>query len=294
MTSNGPVFGLGTAVTNYTIPPGELGAWLEANNFESLWFGEHSHVPTGQKSLRPNYRETPDAYREIYDPFVSLMGVAAATSTLKIGTSILILTEHHPIRLAKAIATLDRMSRGRVILGVGAGWSAEGMADYGVEFSKRWKWVRESGLAMREIWSNEVAEFEGELIRFEPMWCGPKPIQKDGPPVLMGAWNSYAIGRIVEYCDGWVPVDQGDVMQTLMDELRAAFNKSERPFEQLDHTVVIDPLTNYVTAAADLERRVEQLYKMGFKRILFTFLQDTAKNQWRNLERLHQVVRSFS
>lgn len=294
MTSNGPVFGLGTAATNYTIPPGELGAWLEANHFESLWFGEHSHVPTGQKSLRPNYRETPDAYREIYDPFVSLMGVAAATSTLKIGTSILILTEHHPIRLAKAVATLDRMSRGRVILGIGAGWSAEEMADYGVEFSKRWKWVRESVLAMREIWNNEVAEFEGEMIRFEPMWCGPKPLQKNGPPVLMGAWNSYAIGRIVEYCDGWVPVDQGDVMQTLMDDLRAAFDRSERSFEELDHTVVIDPLANYVTAAADLERRVEQLYKMGFTRVLFTFLQDTAENQWRNLERLHQVVRSFS
>ncbi|MEJ7925353.1 TIGR03619 family F420-dependent LLM class oxidoreductase [Sphingobium sp. AN641] len=292
--SEGPVFGLGTAATNYTIAPGELGAWLETNGFESLWFGEHSHVPTGQKSLRPNYRETPDAYREIYDPFVSLMGVAAATTTLKIGTSILIVTEHHPIRLAKAIATLDRMSQGRVILGIGAGWSAEEMADYGMEFSKRWKWVRESMLAVREIWTSDIAEFEGEMVHFEPMWCGPKPLQKNGPPILMGAWNSHAIARIVEYCDGWVPVDQGDVMQSLMDELRVACDKAGRSFDDLDHTVVIDPLANYVTASADLEKRVEQLYSMGFRRILFTFLQDTADNQWRNLDRLHRVVRSFS
>lgn len=294
MTNDGPVFGLGTAATNYTIPPAELGSWLETNGFESLWFGEHSHVPTGQKSLRPNYRETPDAYREIYDPFVSLMGVAAATSTLKIGTSILIVTEHHPIRLAKAVATLDQMSKGRVVLGIGAGWSAEEMADYGVEFAKRWKLVRETVLAMSEIWKNEVAEFEGEMVKFEPMWCGPKPLQKNGVPVLMGAWNSYAIGRIVEYCDGWLPVDQGDVMQSLMDELRVACEKAGRSFDALDHSVVIDPLANYVTADADLERRIEQLHTMGFNRILFTFLQDSVENQWHNLRRIHRAVQSFS
>ncbi|WP_340313665.1 TIGR03619 family F420-dependent LLM class oxidoreductase [Rhizorhabdus argentea] len=294
MRHDGPVFGLGTAATNYTIAPAELGSWLEANGFESLWFGEHSHVPTGQKSLRPNYRETPAAYREIYDPFVSLMGVAAATTTLKLGTSILILTEHHPIRLAKAVATLDRMSGGRVILGVGAGWSAEEMADYGMEFSQRWKWVRECVLAIREIWNNDVSEFEGEMVKFEPMWCGPKPLQKNGPPILMGAWNPHAVPRIIEYCDGWIPVDQGEVMQKLMDDLRDACTASGKSFEELDHTVVIDPLANYVTADSDLEKRVDQLYGMGFRRFLFTFLQDTRENQWRALNRLERVVRAFS
>ena len=149
-------------------------------------------------------------------------------------------------------------------------------------------------MAVREIWNNDVAEFEGDMFNFEPMWCGPKPLQKNGPPVLMGAWNHYAIARIVDYCDGWVPVDQGDVMQKLMDDLREACATSGRSFDDLDHTVVIDPLANFTTASADLEKRVEQLHSMGFKRILFTFLQDSADNQWRNLERLHRVVRSFS
>lgn len=290
---DGPVFGLGTAVTNYTLSPRVMGEWLEANGFESLWFGEHSHVPTGQKSLRAQYTRTPDAYRDLYDPFVALTAVACATTRLKLGTSILILPEHHPIRLAKAIASLDQISGGRLIIGVGAGWSAEEMADYGIAFDDRWKWTRECVLAMREIWNNDIAEFDGEMVKFEPMWSGPTPFQAGGPPVLMGAWNKFAIPRILEYCDGWVPVDQGEPMGTLMANLREACDRSDRSFDDLEHTVVMDPLANF-PMPEDIERRVEELHAMGFKRILFTFLQDTVEAQWKNLERLGQVVKAFA
>lgn len=289
---DGPVFGLTSAFTNFMLPPKEVAQWAEANGFESFWIGEHSHVPTGQKSLRPEYKETPATYRELYDPLLTLMTISDATTTLKLGTSILILPEHHPIRLAKMIATLDQLSGGRVILGVGAGWSAEEMADYGIEFKDRWKWTRECVLAMRDIWNNEVSEFSGEMIKFDPMWCGPKPIQPGGPPVLMGAWNKLALPRVVDYCDGWVPVDQGERMVGFMSDLREECARADRSFDDLDLTVLIDPLAAF-SASGSVEKRVEELYAMGFRRMLLYFMQEPAEVQWQSLDRLGGILRAF-
>lgn len=192
MTDDRPLFGIATALTEKTLAPDILATWLEANGFESLWFGEHSHIPVDLKSERQNYKEVPEAFKELYDPLLALMSVAAATKTLRLGTSVLIVPEHHPIRLAKMLSTLDRISGGRVIIGVGGGWSAEEMADYGVTFKDRWKVVRETVLAMREIWGNEIAAFDGELIKFLPMWSGPKPINGARLPVLIGASGTFA------------------------------------------------------------------------------------------------------
>lgn len=292
MRGDGPVFGLGSGATVSTIAPRDLAQFMEANGFESLWYGEHSHVPTGQKSLRPQYRETPREYQDLFDPLIALTSAAEATTTLKLGTSVLLLPEHHPIRLAKMLATLDHLSNGRLVVGVGAGWSAEEMADYGVAFEDRWKVVRETVLAMREIWTHEIAEFSGAFVNFPPMWSGPRPARPGGPAILMGAWNRFALPRIADYCDGWVPVDQGEKMGVLMADLRDEMARSGRSFDDLDHSIVMDPLSHF-SIPDNVGQRIAELHAMGFRRILFTFLQDSAEAQWKTLEKLVRVIKPF-
>jgi probable F420-dependent oxidoreductase len=294
MTDGRPMFGIATALTENTLAPDMLGPWLEANGFESLWFGEHSHIPVDLKSERQTYKEVPEAFKELYDPLLALMSVAAATKTLRLATSVLIVTEHHPIRLAKMLSTLDRISGGRVIIGVGGGWSAEEMADYGVSFKDRWKVVRETVLAMRKIWGNEIASFDGEFIKFLPMWSGPKPINGARLPVLIGASRTFAFPHIAEYCDGWVPVDQGDAMPGLMEDLRAHMAAIGRSFDDLDHTIITHPLAHYDGDRDALKRRVEELYAIGFRRMLLTLPSDTPNVQWKTLESLHKVVEAFT
>jgi probable F420-dependent oxidoreductase len=294
MTDDRPMFGIATAVTEKTLAPDILGPWLEANGFESLWFGEHSHIPVELKSERQNYKEVPEAFKELYDPLIALTSVAAATTTLRLGTSVLLVTEHHPIRLAKMLSTLDRISGGRVIIGVSGGWSAEEMADYGVRFEDRWKVVRETVLAMREIWGNEIAAFDGDFIKFPSMWSGPKPINGARLPVLIGASRAFAFPRIAEYGDGWVPVDQGADMAGLMADLRAHVTAAGRSFDDLDHTIITHPLTRYDGDTDALKRRVEELYAIGFRRMLLTLPSDTPDVQRKTLESLHEVVEAFA
>lgn len=294
MTSDRPRFGIATAITQHTLAPNVLGPWLEANGFESLWFGEHSHMPVDMKSERNSYKEVPEAFKEMYDPLVALTSVAAATTTLKLGTSVLLLTEHHPIRLAKMISTLDQISGGRVIVGVGGGWSAEEMADYGVSFKERWKVLREKVLAMREIWGNEIAAFDGDFVKFPPMRSGPKPINGARLPVLIGASGAFAFPRISEYGDGWVPVDQGDTMPGLMADLRTHMTAAGRSFDELDHTIITHPLAHYDNDGDALKRRVEELHAMGFQRMLLTLPSDRPDIQRATLANLHKVVQAFT
>jgi alkanesulfonate monooxygenase SsuD/methylene tetrahydromethanopterin reductase-like flavin-dependent oxidoreductase (luciferase family) len=143
-------FGIVTTSTQYTMQPAELGRWLEAHGFESLWFGEHSHIPTSRKSPYPG-GELPDFAKELFDPFIGLTAAAVATTKLKLGTSVCLVPQHNPINLAKTVASLDRVSNGRFLFGIGAGWNAEEMADHGINFKDRWKVTRERILAMKEI-----------------------------------------------------------------------------------------------------------------------------------------------
>ncbi len=182
-------FGIAYAATQDSIPPAELGAWAEAHGFESLWLGEHSHIPTSRKTPFQTGDEVPEYYKQLFDPFIALTAAAAITSKLKLGTSVCLVAEHDAINLAKTVATLDRVSNGRFLLGIGAGWNAEEMADHGVEFEERWRVVRERVLAMKEIWTKEVAEYHGKFVNFGPMWSWPKPLRAGGPPVLMGGWS---------------------------------------------------------------------------------------------------------
>jgi probable F420-dependent oxidoreductase len=192
--------------TDYAMHPVELARAIEERGLDSLFFPEHTHIPASRRSPYPAGGELPKEYSHTYDPFVAFGACAGATERIKLGTGICLVVERDVLTLAKEIASIDRISGGRFILGIGAGWNAEEMENHGVEYKHRWKVVREKILAMREIWTKDEAEFHGEFVDFDPVWSNPKPIQPGGPPVLMGATSKWSYDRIAEYCDGWLPI----------------------------------------------------------------------------------------
>ena len=201
-------FGVLIFPADYAISPAELAVMVEERGFESLFFPEHTHIPASRISPWPGGGELPKAYWHTHDPLIALAMAAEATSRLLLGTGIALVTERDPILMAKQVATLDFLSQGRVVLGVGAGWNAEEMENHGIRFRDRWKVLRERVLAMKRIWSDDEAEFHGEHVDFDPIWAYPKPKQAGGPKIFMGAGSPWTWARIAEYCDGWMPIYQ--------------------------------------------------------------------------------------
>ncbi len=191
--------------TDYAIRPDELARACEERGFESLWFPEHTHIPTSRRSPWPVGGELPRDYWHTYDLFVSLMAAAAATQTIKLGSGICLVIERDPLVLAKAVASVDQLSGGRLLFGIGGGWNAEEMAHHGIPFQRRWKVLRERIEAMKLIWTQEAAEYHGEFVNFDPLWSHPKPLQQPHPPILLGTLSTQGLQRVVRYCDGWIP-----------------------------------------------------------------------------------------
>jgi probable F420-dependent oxidoreductase len=198
--------GLTMFATEYAIPPHDLAVEAEARGFESLWLPEHSHIPTSRKSPWPGGGELPKPYYYSYDPFVSLAAAAALTKTIKLGTGVCLVIQRDPIHTAKEVSTLDRLSSGRFLFGVGAGWNAEEMADHGTAFETRFKLMRERIRAMKEIWTHDKAKFSGEFVKFDEMFQWPKPVQKPHPPIIIGGGFPHAAKRAIAYGDGWIPI----------------------------------------------------------------------------------------
>jgi probable F420-dependent oxidoreductase len=199
-------FGITMFPTDYAIQPHILAAEAEARGYESLWLPEHSHIPTSRKSPWPGGGELPKYYYDSYDPFVSLAAAAVVTKTIKLGTGICLVVQRDPIHTAKEVSTLDQLSSGRVLFGIGAGWNAEEMADHGTVFETRFKLMRERVLAMKEIWTQPKAKFAGEFVRFDEMMQWPKPVQKPHPPIVVGGAFPHAARRAIAYGDGWIPI----------------------------------------------------------------------------------------
>ena len=199
-------FGAMMFSTDYSIRPDDLARLLEDRGFESMWVPEHSHIPAERSSPWPGGGDLPQDYWHTYDPFVALTAAAAVTTDLKLGTGICLVIERDPIMLAKEVASVDRLSGGRFIFGIGGGWNREEMANHGTRFRSRWRLLRERILAMKEIWTQEEAEFHGEFVNFDKMWAYPKPVQRPHPPILMGGDGATTFDRIVEFCDGWMPI----------------------------------------------------------------------------------------
>jgi len=183
----------------------ELGRAAEAAGFDSLFLPEHTHIPAGRESRWPGGDELPRRYYRSYDPLVALAAVAGATTRLRIGTAVALMTERDPILTAKAVASLDRLSGGRFELGVGAGWNEEEMRNHGTDPRRRFATMRERVLAMQAIWTQEAAEFHGTYVDFDPIYSWPKPLQQPHPPILMGGNGPKAEARVLEYATAWMP-----------------------------------------------------------------------------------------
>jgi probable F420-dependent oxidoreductase len=198
--------GLVMFATDYAIRPDELARAAEARGFESLWLPEHTHIPVSRRSPWPGGPNLPKEYWHTYDPFVALAMAAAVTSKLRLATGFFLLVVRDPITTGMVVASLDHLSGGRVIFGIGGGWNAEEMADHGTDFRNRWTILRERVLAMKQLWTQDEALFTGEYVRFEPSWAWPKPVQRPHPPVVLGSNAKRALERVVDYCDGWMPI----------------------------------------------------------------------------------------
>jgi probable F420-dependent oxidoreductase len=211
--------------TEFGMPTDQLAIAAEVRGFDSLWVTDHSHIPASRAKDFPGGGDLPKHFFHMADPFVSLATAAVATTTIKIGTCVCLLSEREPIALAKTVATLDRISKGRFQFGVAGGWIAEAMENQGTPFKKRWQVVRERVEAMKAIWTQEEASYEGEFVKFERIISHPKPFQKPHPPILMGSASALARKRAVRYCDGWIPVD------ARVEDLPAAIKSLHRDAE---------------------------------------------------------------
>ncbi|MBI2963869.1 MAG: LLM class F420-dependent oxidoreductase [Deltaproteobacteria bacterium] len=192
--------------TDYAMRPDDLARATEQRGFESLFFPEHTHIPCSRRSPWPGGKELPQDYWHTHDLFIALAMASAVTRTIRLGTGICLVVERDPITTAKEVATLDFLSGGRVLFGVGGGWNAEEMENHGTDFQSRWKLMRERIAAMKAIWQNDEAEYHGERVRFDRIWSYPKPQQKPHPPVLVGGNGPHARRRAVAYGNGWMPL----------------------------------------------------------------------------------------
>jgi probable F420-dependent oxidoreductase len=198
-------FGASMFFTEYSMTPGELGQALESRGFESVWAPEHSHIPLTRKTPFPAGGDLPKRYYDAMDPFVTLTVAAMATKRLKIGTGICLVAQRDPIQTAKLVASIDQVSGGRFLFGVGNGWNQDEMEDHGTVYATRHKLARENIEAMKAIWTQSKAEYHGEFVNFDPMMAWPKPVQKPHPPVIVGGAFPFSARRAIRYGDGWIP-----------------------------------------------------------------------------------------
>ena len=188
-----------------SMQPAALGRALEQRGFESLWVPEHTHVPSTRTTPYVGGGPLPRPYYDIYDPFLALTAVAAATETLKIGTGIALVVQRDPIVTAKMVSTIDQLSQGRFLFGVGNGWNRDEIENHGTSFLTRNKLARERIEAMQTIWTQDEPSFDGEFVKFGPMSQWPKPFQKPYPPIIVGGAFPHAAKRAIRYGNGWIP-----------------------------------------------------------------------------------------
>jgi len=272
-------FGVSLFPTDQTIGPIDLAKAVEERGLDSLFVPEHTHIPASRKTPFPGGGDLPDHYWRSHDPFVALTAAAAVTSRIKLGTGICLVIERDPIQLAKEIASLDVISNGRFILGIGAGWNQEEMENHGASYQNRWKIVREKILAMKEIWNNDEAEFHGEFVDFDPIWSWPKPAQAGGPPIWMGAKSKWSLERIADYCDGWMPI--GGPGPGNMVALRQACEAAGRPFEDITMALFGAPIDE-----TQLMGRIDQ----GFTELVFSLPQAEPAKVLKAMDRCAELA----
>jgi probable F420-dependent oxidoreductase len=223
------LFGAHIEATADSIDVRELGRLLEAYGFESLFLPEHTHLPVAGVSVHPSGAHRHDRLRRLLDPFIALTAVAGATERLRLGTGVCLITEHDPIVLAKETATLDVLSGGRFLFGIGAGWNREEMLNHGTAPATRWRVMRERALAIRRIWTAGEAEFHGRHVDFGPIWSWPKPAQQPHPPIIVGGEGPRVLERVLDYGDEWGPNDHDELPDRVAELHRLAAERGRAP-----------------------------------------------------------------
>jgi probable F420-dependent oxidoreductase len=269
--------------TDYGINMAELARALEDRGFDSLYVPEHTHIPLSRKSPFPGGGELPKRYSHTHDPFVALSFAAAATKRLKVGTGILLVPQHEPIVTAKAIASLDQLSGGRFILGIGGGWNVDEMENHGARYETRFKQMREHVLAMKELWTKEAASFHGEFVKFDAAWSWPKPDQKPHPPIILGGETDHTLRRVIEYCDGWFPRPRGgfDVVKGVAHLHQMAEKAGRNP----------STITTVVFGAANDATVLESYDKAGIESALLAIPDDSRDEILRYLDKIAPLAK---
>lgn len=275
-------FGAAIFFTEHSIGPIELARALEERGFESLWAPEHSHIPASRRTPYPGGGDLPKEYYEVMDPFVTLAAAAAVTKTLNVATGICLVQQRDVIQTAKLVASLDRVSRGRFLFGIGGGWNREEMEDHGTAFESRFQRVRESIEAMKEIWTKDEAEYHGDIITFDPIFAWPKPVQNPHPPILVGGGFPQGPRRAIRYGDGWLPIIGAAELERLMPQFRAMVQESGRKPSEV-------PISAWnATLDTDSIRRFRDL---GVERIVTTLPPARPETVLPILDRCAEMVR---
>ncbi|MFL5781619.1 MAG: LLM class F420-dependent oxidoreductase [Thermoleophilaceae bacterium] len=272
--------------TEYAIAPAELGRLAEEHGFDSLLFPEHTHIPASRRTPYPAGGELPKEYSQTYDPFVALTAVAAATERLKVGTGICLVVERDPITTAKEVASIDRLSGGRFLFGVGAGWNREEMENHGTDPSRRFSLMRERIEAMKAIWTEDEAEYHGEHVDFDPIWAWPKPLQEPHPPILVGGNGPKAVDRVVAYGDEWMPNVGRSGIDELAERIRELHEKAGAAGRE-------GIRVSGFAAPRDLET-VERLREAGFDRLFWLLPPEPREQVAPRLERYAERLPEIS
>jgi probable F420-dependent oxidoreductase len=277
-------FGGAKFFTDYSMSAMELARALEERGFESVWAPEHSHIPLSRKTPFPGGGELPKQYYDAMDPFVVLAAASQVTKTIKFGTGVLLVQQRDVIQTAKLVASIDQVSAGRFLFGVGGGWNQDEMENHGTVYATRFKRMRESIEAMKAIWTQEHASYHGEFVNFDPMIARPKPAHKPYPPIHVGGAFPHGARRAVRYGDGWIPTARGDLSEELPK------------FHQMAREAGRDPASIEVSLFGlgdDLDR-VKRLAGLGVTRVVPMFPPEKADKVLPIIDRWTKIMQQVN
>jgi len=274
--------------TDYSMGAGELAQALEARGFESIWAPEHSHIPTSRRSPFAAGGELPKQYYDVMDPFVTLTAAAVVTNRIKLGTGVCLVTQRDPIQTAKLVASLDQVSNGRFLFGIGGGWNAEEMEDHGTVFKTRFKLMRERVEAMKAIWTEDAAEYHGELVDFGPMAAWPKPVQRPHPPVIVGGAFPHSARRALRYGDGWIPNASRPQYEDVTDFLP----HFRQMAAEMGRDLAAVPVT--VWGAGEDYDRLRRYRDQGIARVVVSLPPEPADKTFPALDRWAELIRRIA
>jgi probable F420-dependent oxidoreductase len=280
--------GVAMFFTDYSMAPGALGRALEERGFESLWAPEHSHIPLSRKSSFPSGGELPKQYYDVMDPFVTLTAAATATTKLKLGTGVCLVIQRDTIQTSKLVASLDQISGGRFLFGIGGGWNQDEMEDHGTVYATRFKKMREQVDAMKAIWTENKPEYHGEIVNFDPMMSWPKPVQKPHPPVIIGGMFPHAARRALRYGDGWIPHSRRPQYDDVTDFLPQ--------FRQMAAETGRDPASVPITVwgVGEAVDRLQRYRDQGVARVVVSLPSESAEKTLPTLDRWAELMRRLA